>query len=499
MLKVSPLPLVKCTGGNLEIVHKTITELQKNFSSGLDLVIIMAAGLLGTGKSTWLNTLLITLSKPECPSGYFHVGHTIETGTEGIWVYPFPLKLLNQQFQVMLLDMEGLEGIKISGNKDETQKEIMKLYTLGMMISSVVTIHTHSRIDNISIQSLQQAFSIIQRLNNNQYMEFPNIFLMVKDTNELKLRDSGTAGVISFLAKGCSLDRNLLPFLSALPKPPPPPELLTALQNHEVVDYAMLMGKDLADFNISFLMACVGATKKTSGFKKSMKINDLLELAFGVSHLINSDQFEHCFKICFEETIQDITLRTKNEIVEALKEASIIFAANFDTTLPLQKFIEAWQDMKITIIQEKRLSNLLPEKMADKLLPKLLEDIDKEVNIIVYESLVTHRKNHFQSLRDKVSKLTVKIDSLNEHEKLLTTELQNLENRLRQGQADEIKKNQERKANMNKIREEHRANMENIRQQMENLQERALQDREKVIAAIKKKYGSDVTIETREG
>ena len=57
--------------------------------------------------------------------GRFKTGHTQETETEGLWVYPYPLCYPQiEDVQFLLLDMEGMGGILV-GQDREKGKEIL--------------------------------------------------------------------------------------------------------------------------------------------------------------------------------------------------------------------------------------------------------------------------------------------------------------------------------------------------------------------------------------
>ena len=135
--KISPLCILEIFKGKVIYNEDCGHHLTKIFDHKKPLVVIIAAGQVGTGKSTWLNSLVYELttndeSHPKFTD--FIVGHTQQSQTEGLWIYPFAFKhkeIKNVQF--MLCDMEGMGGIKPE-NAKIVEESLKRLYTFVIHI-----------------------------------------------------------------------------------------------------------------------------------------------------------------------------------------------------------------------------------------------------------------------------------------------------------------------------------------------------------------------------
>jgi len=178
-----PLELFRCHEGSVFTLSSTIDILLKAFKKP-KLCVIAAAGFVGTGKSTWLNSIIYSFTQDDAST--FPIGKTQETQTEGIWVYPYPLELPGSpDTDIMLIDVEGMAGLKKGKDIEQT---LMKLYMAAFLLSSVFTIHTHLRFDSVTLGNLESALLIAENLRNKTGVILPTIFLCLKDSDKPSIK-----------------------------------------------------------------------------------------------------------------------------------------------------------------------------------------------------------------------------------------------------------------------------------------------------------------------
>ena len=94
---------------------------------------------MGTGKSTWMNSLIYELTKEDKSKttfANFSIGHGNKSHTEGLWIYPYAFKLEKYpDLQFMLCDMEGMGGLKDEDDKI-LDSALKKLYTFVIIYFS---------------------------------------------------------------------------------------------------------------------------------------------------------------------------------------------------------------------------------------------------------------------------------------------------------------------------------------------------------------------------
>ena len=129
---ISVQPLLEIFKGKVHYSEHVGNQLLDVFDHQKPLVIIVAAGQVGTGKSTWMNSLVYELNKSDRSKiefSNFSIGHGNKTHTEGLWVYPYSFRLEKcSDVQIMLCDMEGMGGLKDMDEK-ELESGLKKLYT----------------------------------------------------------------------------------------------------------------------------------------------------------------------------------------------------------------------------------------------------------------------------------------------------------------------------------------------------------------------------------
>ncbi len=108
------------------------------------IAVITMAGLFRTGKSFFLNRVLLKQK-----SG-FGVGSTIKACTRGIWIYSGVIKgsYKGQELSVLVADTEGLSSTEADENHD------VGIFTFALLTSSHLIYNSKSTIDAGAIKQL---------------------------------------------------------------------------------------------------------------------------------------------------------------------------------------------------------------------------------------------------------------------------------------------------------------------------------------------------------
>ena len=153
---VDVIPLITCEEGEFRCNHAALEWLEAQECSQLRVCSI--AGKYRTGKSFLMNRLM---DAP--PNSGFGVGNTINACTKGIWMYPKLFKNTEGE-GLLFLDTEGI------GALDATSEHDVRIFTMGLLLSSIFIYNSVGAIDESSIQSLSLMTKICQhvRVHANQ-------------------------------------------------------------------------------------------------------------------------------------------------------------------------------------------------------------------------------------------------------------------------------------------------------------------------------------------
>jgi len=459
-----PIQLFENIKGSIDLVQGSLTEITKNFDQDKKIVVLVAAGLLGTGKSTWLSGLIYECEKyyHKIP-GRFEVGHSVVTQTEGIWVYPYPLLVPGfEHTQVMLLDMEGTEGIKLDQDADTTKSSLMRLYTLGLMLSSIFTIHTNFRIDNTTIETLKQSFMIVKQLMTEVPMQIPEIHILVKDC---KVVNTGKKNLDpkDFITESCGLEDDLAALINICGRPKPCEEFLTKLQDQDANPnvFELLQGGELAAFNQSFLEKICGFPKKIPCLDEDMTIENFRSHIVELSKIINASNYQALFKGSIEKMLIALIKPIKEDLLDLYRGKSNAIAANFS----LDREIDELQD-EIQTVREKVISQFREEAKkvikgdVDKF--DLIKTEERQFNVLMKnntaEQSFIFRKIEHSNAKDKVlleSKIQKMQDEAKGQEKALQTIEKNYQGKISNLQAQVQQNNKDYEQKLLRLQEEY--------------------------------------------
>lgn len=133
------VPLITCDDGTFELHEPTLewfSELKKPFG------IISCAGKFRTGKSFLLNRILNS-----APSRGFGVGETVQACTKGLWICKKTVEA-SEELDVIIMDTEGIDALDASSEHDT------RIFTLGILLSSIFLYNSVGHIDEAAIQTL---------------------------------------------------------------------------------------------------------------------------------------------------------------------------------------------------------------------------------------------------------------------------------------------------------------------------------------------------------
>lgn len=133
------VPLLTCDDGSFELCKETLEWLSTlNEPFG----IISCAGKFRTGKSFLLNRILDSK-----PNQGFGVGETVQACTKGLWISKKLIRA-SDNLNVIIMDTEGIDALDASSTHDT------KIFTLGILLSSIFLYNSVGHIDETAVQTL---------------------------------------------------------------------------------------------------------------------------------------------------------------------------------------------------------------------------------------------------------------------------------------------------------------------------------------------------------
>lgn len=332
---IAPVLLLQLFNDQVVYNDTSGDQILKAYEPNIPIVVINSAGVVGTGKSTWMNTLIYEFTKQDTTIEFsnFSIGHGNKSHTEGLWVYPYAFRLPNINAQFMLCDMEGMEGIKNIDHKI-LMSGLKKLYTFGMIISSNFVLHTHRRPDSKTISTLKEAHSITKRLINVVKFDPPKIFLTVQDSSKFLFGNGNNINENNDIKEfkdtlkiSHDIGDEIFEYFEILPKPKPPTDFLTSLEEGIISQFQcfeFLENSDYLKFSQNFLQKYSQNEyiKKKPMQKEAIDIKSLISLWKNLAQIINSNNFENFFKESLDRALQNQMKPIANNLLEEFKAKS---------------------------------------------------------------------------------------------------------------------------------------------------------------------------------
>eukprot|EP01124_Arcella_intermedia_P023855 TRINITY_DN3895_c0_g1_i7.p1 TRINITY_DN3895_c0_g1~~TRINITY_DN3895_c0_g1_i7.p1 ORF type:complete len:466 (-),score=109.98 TRINITY_DN3895_c0_g1_i7:57-1454(-) len=314
----------------IRLNESVLNDLRKNFSDDHKTVVIIAAGLLGMGKSTWLNSILrefgVTVE--------FESSNRTLSVTEGLWVYPKPLRDTKyKEVQFLLMDMEGMGGMRKGTDSADLSRALNKLFSLGMLVASVFTIHTSQRPSYGDVKILQDSFQIISEMKKTLGIEFPRLIMLVRDTDKITTIEGGSEDFLQVVKDVYKMDELLFSLLEARAKPAPPKEY------SEKKSYEALNGSPYQKFNQNFLQDAAKFYKKETVSPKPIPVQTLFDMIEELGDMINMPKWQRYFKGDFETSVKELLLKPTQNAHARFEERSMSIAKTVDTqSTSVEKF-----------------------------------------------------------------------------------------------------------------------------------------------------------------
>jgi V8-like Glu-specific endopeptidase len=306
-----PIQIFQTMQGNLFAMLGELAKLKWTFTSS-KLIVLAAVGMVGTGKSTWLNAVSYVLGMELNKNAGFTTSSDAATQTRGIWCLPYPLHFQGiPDIEVLLLDLEGTGGL--DPDKKDLNAEIRKIYLAGCLLCSVLTAHSHQRVDAELVKNFELALLTCERIKEKIGVDIPKLYICLKDVDKLVLkeRECSEAECVEFIAK--SLTRHTQKPLESygikiMCKSAPPTEFL---KDNE---YSVLPGTKYITRIANFLEEIQQDIKKKPGEPDLMDIESFIELCTVIQGAINNSQFE----MYFVNSIDGVLSEELKPIIEQL-------------------------------------------------------------------------------------------------------------------------------------------------------------------------------------
>jgi len=406
--------------------------LQRNFDANKPICVVTAEGRLGVGKTTWLNQILhCSENLADDPSGMFKIGHSQETETEGLWMYPFPIHLDN--VQLLLLDMEGIGGI-VEGNAEAHKSALKKQSVFCFIASCILALHSPFRTDDQTIDIIEETFSIAKELKQEFQID-PEVQILVQDC-EVPVRKNG-GSFRDFLLEKCPSARSLGEKFQVYGRPVPPDGFTTALKGENVIEaFELLKGSKSESFNQKFLNDCNSKPKMKPGCQEPMILNELVEYFKKIAEIVNYEEFQVLFRATLDQRYIEQIQPIKQEFLEKYNAAVEALALNF----PMEKELVDFQ-AEIPALRSQAKDYLL-EEIQKKLSIDIKQNrsIQREIALFIislknntYDQSFLLRKLQHASAKEK-GELMQQMEEMKASSEKTQMALQNLEKKSQQDQ-----------------------------------------------------------------
>ena len=272
----------------------TLSALQASFDPHADLLILVASGLAGVGKSTWLNTLALSFD-PELRSDPFPINNEDHRAEKGLTVYPKPLTLAcEEKIQVMLCELDCGEEKEVGNEADKGL--FRRMLFSGLALASRFCVH----LETSKWRPGLELISDICELNSGILRDKPQISLLLSNTDitanmqELKAQ----------IGSNCGLTERISASLQIYPKGLPPQPFLKSHNSKH------LLGSNYHENSIRFLVNSLGYCKKRPGFDGKFRISDLQALLRQVEAAVNQEDYLQSYSLALKQSIEEVIQAT---------------------------------------------------------------------------------------------------------------------------------------------------------------------------------------------
>lgn len=267
----------------------TLSALQASFDPQADLLILVASGLAGVGKSTWLNSLALSFD-PELRSDPFPINSEGDRAEKGLKVYPRPLILAwEKKIQVMVCELDCGEE-KEAGNEDN-KGLFRRMVFSGLALASRFCVH----LDTNKWRPGLELISDICELNSGILRENPQISLLLSNTDQSANMQELKAQICS----NCGLSERISASLQIYAKGLPPESFLKSHNSKS------LLGSNYHENSIRFLVNSLGYCKKRPGFDSKFRISDLPALLRQVETALNQEDYLQSYSLALKQSIEE--------------------------------------------------------------------------------------------------------------------------------------------------------------------------------------------------
>lgn len=323
--KAKEPPTKSNEGFFLKVDEEAREVIRQNFHSKTPLVTMCVAGLIGTGKSTWLNAFLYYVGKLRDVESAFEIGHSQLTQTEGIWMFPEPIFLPgNDSFQILLCDMEGMGGIRDGSDQKATEELLQKLYLAGLLISSAFIIHFSFRPSVSEISLLTNMFQVAEELKATLGIEIPKVDVLIRDTDELTTNKGKTFREV--ILNSCKIPENLVKILQFFPRGKVPSEYLYDKEKK----IKNLSGSNYVEEMRKIAIKISEQIKMKPGFNSQITSDEFINILNELETSLNQPDFTQAYLASLEQNIFDLIYPETQLRSAKFLEKTIEEAKNFD-------------------------------------------------------------------------------------------------------------------------------------------------------------------------